>query len=457
MLDFYGRDKELKIIKEFLNMPFQANLLLYGRRRIGKSYLISKSLENSNLKIINYQCKDVSLNSTLADLNELLRTNFNIDYLNFNNIDKILDYIFSLNDIVFVLDEYPYLINRITGINSIIQQKIDKYNKISNMKFIVSGSSIDIMQNLVDYSNPLFGRFDKIIKLEEQNYLDSQLFYPNFSNEDKVKLYSVFGGEPYINKKIDNKEDFTKNLIKLAIEEGSILELMINSSILNEVKKISLANDVILSIAVGKHKNKEIADLCGVESAKIDYILNKLIMLGIIEKVSPINDLDNKRKFLYYIKNNAINFYYRYIYKNLSFRNSLPIDVFYKKYIEKDFLEQYVPKKYEKISKEFLTLCSKNGLIKPFKLIGTYWYDDPKNKVKGQFDIVTLDDKGYIFYEVKFIDKLVDETILNEEIEQLSKLNINYYKLGFISKNGSSLNKDIYNLFSLDDIYNLKI
>lgn len=88
---------------------------------------------------------------------------------------------------------------------------------------------------------------------------------------------------------------------------------------------------------------------------------------------------------------------------------------------------------------------------------GTYWYDDPENKVKGQFDIVTLDDKGYIFYEVKFIDKLVDETILNEEIEQLSKLNINYYKLGFISKNGSSLNKDIYNLFSLDDIYNLKI
>ena len=134
-------------------------------------------------------------------------------------------------------------------------------------------------------------------------------------------------------------------------------------------------------------------------------------MLGIIEKVAPINDLDNKRKFLYYIKNNAINFYYRYIYKNLSFRNSLPIDVFYKKYIEKDFLEQYLPKIYEKISKEFLTLCSKNGLIKPFKLIGTYWYDDPKNKVKGQFDIATLDDKGYIFYEVKFIDKLVDETI----------------------------------------------
>ena len=100
---------------------------------------------------------------------------------------------------------------------------------------------------------------------------------------------------------------------------------------------------------------------------------------------------------------------------------------------------------------------SKNNLIKSSKLIGAYWYDDLKNKVNGQFDVVILDDTCYIFYGVKFIDKKVDETILNEEIEQLSKLNISYYKLGFIFKNCSTLNKEMYNLFSLDDLYNIKI
>lgn len=320
-----------------------------------------------------------------------------------------------------VLDEYSYLINRIDGINSIIQQKIDKYNKSNNMKFIASGSSIDIMQNLVDYSNPLYGRLEKAIKLEEQNYLDSQLFYPTFSNEDKVKFYSIFGGEPSLNQRIGVKLSFKENMIKLALQEESPLEFMVNSSILNEVNKVSSANDVLLAIAMGKHKNKEIADACQTSSAKIDYVLNKLIILGIIEKIVPIKDLKNKRKTFYYIKSNFINFYYRYIYKNLSYKNSMTIESFNENYIERDFISQYVPKIYEKISKEFLILCSKNNLIKPFKLIGTYWYGDPQNKVNGQFDVVTLDDTGYIFYEVKFIDKKVDETILNEEIEQLSK------------------------------------
>lgn len=454
-MNFYGRENELNIINEFLSLKSQANLLIYGRRRIGKSYLIKKSLDNNDLKIIYYQCKDVNMYITLEELNKLLIEILEVKYLNFTNIIDLLDFVFSMNDIVLVLDEYPYLIKRIEGIDSVIQEKIDKYKHKSNMKFIISGSAIDIMRDLVDYSNPLYGRFDTIIKLEEQNYIESGLYYNKYSNEDKVKLYSIFGGEPYLNQYIDDMLDFKENVIKLAIKEGSALESFISSSIFNELNKINLANDVLLAIALGKHKNKEIADMCRNDSSKIDYVLNRLLFLGIIERINPINDLSNRKKTLYYIKSNSINFYYRYIYKNITYRNNMPIDIFYKEYIEQDFLTQYVPKVYEKISRDFLVLASKKGIIEPIKLIGTYWYDDIKNKSNGQFDVVTLDNKGYIFYEVKFIDKLIDEAILNEEIYSLNKLNINYYKLGFISKNGSTLNKEMYNLFSLDDLYNI--
>lgn len=453
---FYGREKELSIINDFLSLESQANLLIYGRRRIGKSYLIKKSLEKTNLMTINYQCKDVNVGMTLVELNKLLIEKLGIKYLNFTNIIDLFDYVFSLNNVVFVLDEYPYLINRIEGINSIIQEKIDKYKHVSNMKFIISGSAIDVMQKLMEYSNPLFGRFDNVLKLEEQNYLEAALYYEKYNNEDKVKLYSIFGGEPYLNQKIDDNLPVQDNIIKLAVEEGSILELQINASINNELIKVNLANDVLLAIALGKHKNKDIADACHLESAKMNYVLNKLLFLGIIEKISPINDLNNKKKTLYYINSNTVNFYYRYIYKNISYRNNMPIDLFYKEYIERDFLEQYIPKIYEKISRDFLILASKKRLIEPIKLIGTYWYDDSKNKVNGQFDVVTLDKNGYIFYVVKYIDKQIDEAILNEEIYALTKLNINYYKLGFISKKGSLLDNDKYNLFSLDDLYNIK-
>lgn len=124
--------------------------------------------------------------------------------------------------------------------------------------------------------------------------------------------------------------------------------------------------------------------------------------------------------------------------------------------ILEDFKSQFIPKVYEDIAKQFLIIRNKKGLNKPiFNKIGTYYYDDSKNKVNGQFDVVTIDDNGHIFYEVKFINDIVGESILNEEIRQLTRLGINYYKLGFVTKNGSSLDKNKYILFDITDVYKL--
>ena len=88
-----------------------------------------------------------------------------------------------------------------------------------------------------------------------------------------------------------------------------------------------------------------------------------------------------------------------------------------------------------------------------FSRIGTYYFNDSKNKKNGQFDFVTIDENGYIFYEVKFTNDPIGTAVLNEKIKQLANLGLNYYKLGFISKFGSTLEQEKYNLYSLDDIY----
>ena len=457
MLKFFGRNKELENIYDVLDKKEQQNILIYGRRRIGKSFLVRKALEKYECLKIIYQCKNISVESTLEQLSKIIRETFNNKYITFTNIEDFFDFVFSKNDVILFLDEYSFLRERIEGLDSIIQQKIDEYKFTSNMKLILSGSAIDFMKNLVDYENPLYGRFNLVIDLKEHNYLESSLYYSDFSNEEKVWLYSLFGGEPYYNSLIDSSKTVKENIIDLAIKENSVLETNIVGSIKNEISKISCANEVLNAIALGKRKNTDIASFSHVDSATMNNALKRLISLDIIEKIKPIN-YHGDRKTLYFIKSNPIRFYYKYIYMNIEKRDALGATEFFNKCVLADFEEHFIPNVYEDIVKQYLLLRNRLGLNDPsFNQIGTFYYDDPKNRKNGQFDVVTIDDNGYIFYEVKFTKDLIGNSVLNEELYQLQNLNINYYKLGFVSKNGSTLDKDKYILYDLNDLYNLKM
>ena len=130
-------------------------------------------------------------------------------------------------------------------------------------------------------------------------------------------------------------------------------------------------------------------------------------------------------------------------------------EMFYDKYINDDFLNVVVPKTFEKISMQYLIRKNKKELIDPIiEDIGTYWYDNPKERKNGQFDLVTKSKDGYIVYEVKFTNSKIDNHIVNEEILQVAKTNLNPINYGFISKTGFNITKDNkYILISLDDIY----
>ena len=143
---------------------------------------------------------------------------------------------------------------------------------------------------------------------------------------------------------------------------------------------------------------------------------------------------------------------YRNIYASIAPKGSAKHD---KKVEENAFLNDFVPKAFEKIAKQYLIRKNMEGLIKPFiEDIGTYWYDNPKEKKNGQFDLVTKSKEGYIVYEVKFTNSKIDNKIVKEEISQIAETNLNTINFGFVSKSGFDISNDNnYILISLDDIY----
>ncbi len=206
----------------------------------------------------------------------------------------------------------------------------------------------------------------------------------------------------------------------------------------SEIAKIVNANEVFVSLSKGYSKYSDILSQSYVSSGPtLVDILEKLVKMDVVMKTSPINDPNNKRKSNYSISDPLSLFYYRYIFKYLSQMKIMDSEVFYSKYIEKDFLEQYVPLFFERICMQYLIRKNRKGEINPvFDSIGKYYYDNPKEHRNGEFDVVTHDEKGYVFYEVKFRKCLIAEEMVEEEINQVCQTDLDCYHYVFVSRSG---------------------
>ena len=456
---FYGREHQKKSLLDMIKKEEQMITLIYGRRRIGKSELIKQSLKESDVQSIYYECKQTTEQNNVDSLAEIIADIFDFPKPSFSNIEALLNFIFKKSEektIILVFDEYPYLRENVKGLDSIVQSLIDKYKDTSHMKFIIFGSYVDTMKELLAKQNPLYGRVDLTIDLKPMDYYESALFYEGFSNEDKVRLYSVFGGIPYYNRLVEADKSVRENIINLIASPGARLENEVSMYLNSEISKITNANEVFEALARGFSRYKDILDQSNVSSGPtLVDVLDKLIKMQVVKKEAPINDENNKKKAGYFISDNLSLFYYKYIFRNISRMNIMNSEIFYDKYINEDFETEYVPKIFENICKQYLIRLNKAGRIEePFEKIGKYYYDDSINKTNGEFDIVTLDDKGYIFYEAKFRKDPVTESMIKKEILQVNQSGLSCYKYGFISKSGFDCEAaDDRILISLDELY----
>lgn len=456
---FYGRETERKKLYTMFESNGQMISLIYGRRRIGKSELIKQALRDTDIKSIYYECKQTTEQNNVDSLAELIGENFGFPKPAFESMENLLRFLFKKAEeepLILVLDEYPYLRENSKGLDSVLQSVIDHYKDTSNMKFVICGSYVDTMKALLARQNPLYGRVDVTINLKPMDYYESALFYSEFSEDDKVRLFSVFGGIPYYNRLIDAKKSVRENIIELIASPGARLENEVSMYLNSEISKITNANEVFEALAKGFSKYKDILDHSNVSSGPtLVDILDKLMRMDVVAKEAPINDENNKKKSGYFISDNLSLFYYKYIFRNISRMNIMDSDIFFDKYIANDFETKYVPKSFETICKQYLIRKNRRGLMEEiFEKIGKYYYDDPIEKKNGEFDIVTQDDNGYIFYEAKFRKEPITENMVQNEIRQVKQTGLECYKYGFFSRAGFRCEKEKNRiLIGLSELY----
>lgn len=451
---FFSREKEIQDMNELFSAPKRA-VLLYGKRRVGKTELITHVLKGR--KSIYYECvKDTIEENVRLFANECKKAGIAIpDYAKFTSFIDVFGFLNSLNEhYLIAIDEYPYLkaMSDPFAVDSMFQNIID--HQITNLGLIISGSAMRIMKDLLTEGNPLFGRFNLTIKLPEFNYLEAAQFYPRLSNYDKVAMYAVFGGSPFVNKEINPDLSLKENVAKTFLKEGSEVYNYADNMLLSDAANEIQARRLLSALANSKKKYAELTAMLDKEKTGVfARSLNSLQDLEIVAKYYPINRINDAKKTMYEISDNAVRFFFTYVYKNKAQLNILGPNAFYDEYIEPT-LTEYISHRFESLARDYFSLCVKNGSLTGVQNIGTYYYDDPTNKKNGEFDVALQKKNGFEIYEVKYLQSEMTRQQISEEVEQIKGIReIGITHIGFVSIHGFAEDVTGYTLLTGEDIY----
>jgi len=450
-MNFVGREKELEDLKSEFKKE-TSKILIYGKRRVGKTTLILEAIKYFKGTIVYFECLQSSTRDNLDKLTNQICETLDSPFLYFNDFIELFHYLKKINkSILIVLDEYQNLKALETKgvVDSYFQNILDSLgNKIH---IVLSGSYVSIMKELLRKENPLFGRFTYVKNLLDMDYYGSSKFYLNSAIREKIEYYSVFGGSPFSSGAIDTSVGLKENIKKLLLNKDGILRVYINYILLSELKKVGNANKIFASLANGKKRYGELEKAAKfLTNGLLDKTLKVLIDMQLIEKGYPINKIGDEKKSFYYIKDNLVRFYYKFIFGNEHYILTLGEELFYKNFIE-DQLNQYISYRFESICREYFIRQIKLGKTKDVIDVGKFWLDDAKNRVNVEFDLVLKHSDGsYSFYETKYWKSSLDKKVCIEEERQVKRTleitKMKLKKIGFISLNGFNFKSNKYKL-----------
>lgn len=446
---FIGREKELKTLENKIKSSNFEFGIIYGRRRIGKTRLLQEIV--SKYCAIYYVANEMGLEYNLKQMSNVVASFFNESFT-FDSFETLFEYISKKSidgQIIMIIDEFTYLMSTNPEIQSILQNIIDQTLLDSNVKLILSGSHVGMVEDALTYQKPLYGRSTFKMKIEPFDYYDASKFYPNASNEDKIRLYSVFGGIPFYTSKIDDSKSVKDNIISLIIDDGAIFEDEITFFLSQEVRSVSTYGKIVNAIAAGATRLNEISSKSGVgNTGTTSKYLDVLMTLGIVEREYCFGERVNSRKTIYQVKDQLFNFHYRFIEKYKTQKTIMTADSFYNTVIN-ERLDEFVSFEFEKVCRAFLKRKYKTTIEE----LGRYWYNDAKEKRDVEIDIVMKKNGNLFAFECKWTNSTIGDKLKSNFEQNVSILGD--VSLGYFSKSGyNNVNENAFH-FCVDDLYNL--
>ena len=406
---FINREHELESLERRYTSREAEFVVMYGRRRVGKTTLIKKFFEKKRhlYFLADMQKEEILLNT----FSEVVRNETKKEYLEFNNWESLFKFITDIaknERIVVAFDEVGYINKANPAFYSILQRLWDEKLRDTNVFLILCGSSISMMErDVLGYGSPLYGRRTSQIELDPMPYKDARAFFPKLGERERMEFYSILGGVPAYLKLFDEGKDVFENIRDNILHPEMYLYKEPKFILLEELRDPTTYFSILTAISQGARKFNEISQKSYVEQNKLSKYLSVLLNLRLIDKITPVTERKEfKRNTLYKIDDRLFEFWFEFVSPYISPIETGDRDLVIKE-IKADF-NIFVSRAFEDVSRQFLwELNRQQELPTTLTNIGTWWYKE------DEIDIVAVNDKkkDILFAECKWQDKKVRKSV----------------------------------------------
>ncbi len=384
MCQLIDRTVEMDLLNEIYDSKGPALFILYGRRRTGKTRLLLESIKDRRGLYF------MAVESTLDENINVLARRMG-DFLGEDSFPRILftgleDLLIEFcktaeNGSILIIDEFPYLFNYRPALLSELQRFWDHGLEGKDLKLVLCGSSISMMeQKVLSRTSPLYGRRKGQWRLEplQPGYLKE--FLPSFGIEDMIKTYAVCDGIPEYLLKFDNTKGFKWNMDRNVLRKGMHLSEEGKILLLLDLRNISNYVRIMESISKGHGRMHEISSSTGMDKGMVSKYIFNLMTIGYLEYVSPFGASSRNRSGRYILSDNYMDFYFRFLHGNASEleAGSLNFDSI------KDDFDRHMGRVFEKLLIRIMVATGK------FKTVSPWWHKD------HEIDIVAFDERNNV-------------------------------------------------------------
>ena len=437
---FSGRKKELQVLQQEWEADEARILILYGRRRVGKTRLVTHWIESATPRALYWVAEPTSSVDQLRSFSQALYSFDNgtappedFSYATWKQAFEQVARISRDSRFALILDEFTYLLSLEPGIAGILQNAWDHTLKQANVFLIISGSHIGMMERgVLSYQAPLYGRATSKVLLLPLPFKETEVFFPKYRPDERVVIYAMFGGVPAYWEQLDPSISLDRNIKEKVLGGANLVQDEPRLLLQDFVSEIHNYAAILRAIARGFRTPREIAADSGLNDRHISMYLSNLTDTRFVERRLPITEKAVSRSGRHFITDPFLRFYFRFLSRRQA-QIAMGVQDQALEEIKRHLIDFIGTHTWEELCREWLLRATGHRVL-PFipDQVGSIWNRDTQIDVAG----INSMEKTLILGECKWDRRPINLGALTELISKTEKVvpkegNWRVYYLGF--------------------------